>query len=182
MISLVNGKRKAAGKGALGWINPSLYQYSALFTKDITSGNNKCTRSTTTSSTSVCCAQGFTAKAGWDPATGLGSVNFTAFSKVFTGLGTAVPTASPTSLKPVARPTATLAPTRRPTVLATSATTGLLYKYTYSQGTTCSATATVISVIAYPVGTCLVNHVLGSNGVYSPSSSVKYTVNTVSGE
>ena len=69
MVSLVNAARLAAGKSALGWLNPALYALSSNFIlNDITSGHNKCTDS------GLCCLQGFTAATGWDPVTGLGSV------------------------------------------------------------------------------------------------------------
>eukprot|EP01040_Poterioochromonas_malhamensis_P004350 gene4350-4663_t len=45
MVSLVNQRRKAAGKSLMGWINPFLYQYSSHFTNDITVGKNNCGRS-----------------------------------------------------------------------------------------------------------------------------------------
>lgn len=73
MVSLVNAARKAAGKSSLGWINPALYAFASKFTKDITSGNNKC-KVNGSPGTSTCCSQGFYAAQGWDPVTGLGSV------------------------------------------------------------------------------------------------------------
>merc|ERR1712014_191696 len=54
----------ANGGTSVGFINPTLYQAGASSFNSITSGNNKCTASTT------CCSQGFTATAGWDPVTG----------------------------------------------------------------------------------------------------------------
>jgi len=74
MISLVNAARLAHGGPTMGWINPFLYQYYENFTHDITSGDNLCT-----SDPQICCPQGFYATEGWDPVTGLGSLNFTAF-------------------------------------------------------------------------------------------------------
>ena len=69
MVSLVNAARLAAGKSALGWLNPALYAFSSKFIlKDITSGDNKHTLS------GLNCTQGFYAAPGWDPVTGLGSV------------------------------------------------------------------------------------------------------------
>ena len=91
MVSLVNAARVAAGKGGLGWINPSLYKYSSQFTNDVTSGNNRCVVG------GSCCSSGFTAKSGWDPVTGWGSVNFAAFKSLMTSLGNQlnIPTLSP---------------------------------------------------------------------------------------
>lgn len=81
MVSLVNAKRLAAGKSTLGWINPSLYAHADSFVNDITSGDNHCGWGL------VCCEQGFTATAGWDPVSGLGSVNYTAFETAMFALG-----------------------------------------------------------------------------------------------
>ena len=59
----------------MGFINPALYKNSTLFMQDVTSGDNKCAG---ISSKNVvnCCSQGFTCTTGWDPVTGLGSVNY----------------------------------------------------------------------------------------------------------
>merc|ERR1712107_226453 len=77
MASLVNAKLSANGSTSLGFINPTLYQAGVGSFNSITSGNNKCTASTT------CCAQGFTATAGWDPVTGWGSVDYSKFESLF---------------------------------------------------------------------------------------------------
>jgi len=77
MASLVNAKLSANGGTSLGFINPTLYQAGVGSFNSITSGNNKCTASTT------CCAQGFTATAGWDPVTGWGSVDYAKFESLF---------------------------------------------------------------------------------------------------
>merc|ERR1712048_516407 len=67
---------------SVGFINPTLYQAgeSSSAFNDITTGNNKCTASTT------CCSQGFYATQGWDPVTGLGSVDFAEYKQLFNGL------------------------------------------------------------------------------------------------
>jgi len=76
LVTLINSQRLTAGKAALGFLNPALYQtYAsnpAVF-NDITSGTNNCPAA---QGTPTCCQYGFTAQAGWDPVTGLGSVNF----------------------------------------------------------------------------------------------------------
>merc|ERR1712048_1288361 len=77
MASLVNAKLAANGGTSLGFINPTLYQAGTGSFNSITSGNNKCTASTT------CCSQGFTATAGWDPVTGWGSVDYAKFESLF---------------------------------------------------------------------------------------------------
>ncbi|KAH8673329.1 peptidase S8/S53 domain-containing protein [Xylariales sp. PMI_506] len=66
VIELVNSQRIAAGKSALGFLNPWLYSTASTAgaLTDITSGKiGGCTR----------LDGGFTAIKGWDPATGLGS-------------------------------------------------------------------------------------------------------------
>jgi len=108
MVTLVNAARLKAGKKPVGWINPALYQYSGSFVNDITSGNNKCNVNG-----AVCCSQGYSAATGWDPATGLGSINFANFLSTFLSIGnnpaaSKNPTAAPTmkvASKPTAKPT-----------------------------------------------------------------------------
>lgn len=80
MISLVNAQRIARGKSTLGWINPALYRYASFYIRDITSGNNRCPIN------KQCCAQGFEASRGWDPVSGLGSIDFSKFRQVFTNI------------------------------------------------------------------------------------------------
>jgi subtilase family serine protease len=93
MLSLVNSQRVAAGKSTLGWVNPLLYKYYDSFTNDITEGDkNNC------SALEVdyyyyfyssyyyyhnCCDEGFYPTTGWDPITGLGSINVDEFIAVF---------------------------------------------------------------------------------------------------
>ncbi|OSD06822.1 subtilisin-like protein [Trametes coccinea BRFM310] len=66
MIVAVNDARIAAGKSPVGWINPALYSstFANVF-NDITIG-----------SAPGCGTNGFSAVPGWDPVTGLGTVNF----------------------------------------------------------------------------------------------------------
>lgn len=80
MVSLVNSARLRLGMGPVGWLNKSLYAYYDKFTNDIVSGNNKCTAG----ERPTCCAEGFHATEGWDPVTGLGSINFAKFLSVMT--------------------------------------------------------------------------------------------------
>jgi len=63
-MALVNDKRLAAGKSPLGFLNPMLYANAAAF-DDVTSG-----------STQGCVGAHWTAVAGWDPTTGLGTPNY----------------------------------------------------------------------------------------------------------
>lgn len=81
MVSLVNQRRKAAGKSLMGWINPFLYHNASQFINDITVGENNCGR-LNSSKLITCCNEGYYATLGWDPVTGLGSINFQKFSDV----------------------------------------------------------------------------------------------------
>jgi len=77
LFTLMNDALLNAGKTQLGFVNPLLYQMAveqpSAF-KDITSGDNKCTRG-------WCCQHGYTATTGYDPATGLGTPNFSEMLK-----------------------------------------------------------------------------------------------------
>ena len=68
LIAVLNDYRKSQGKPALGFINPLVYDAGAAGLKDITSGSN-----------GGCDSAGFPAEAGWDPATGMGTLNFAKF-------------------------------------------------------------------------------------------------------
>lgn len=74
MISRVNEERLAVGKGPVGFINPVLYANPAIF-NDITKGNN-----------SMCGVSGFQAVEGWDPTTGLGTVQYPKLLEIFMDL------------------------------------------------------------------------------------------------
>uniref|UniRef100_A0A7S3JSF3 subtilisin n=1 Tax=Aureoumbra lagunensis TaxID=44058 RepID=A0A7S3JSF3_9STRA len=68
MLAQINDKRLAAGKSALGWVNPALYAAGEAGSGfyDVTSGTTDGGYTT-----------GFTAEEGWDAATGWGTVDFT---------------------------------------------------------------------------------------------------------
>ncbi|KAI0264974.1 family S53 protease [Gloeopeniophorella convolvens] len=66
VVSLLNDRLIAAGKPVLGFLNPFLYSTGASALNDITSGSNP-----------GCNTNGFSATAGWDPVTGLGTPNWT---------------------------------------------------------------------------------------------------------
>ncbi|KAM9971429.1 hypothetical protein ACTFIW_011407 [Dictyostelium discoideum] len=72
IFALINDKLLSAGKSQLGFLNPLLYQAAQeqpnVF-NDIVTGNINCNRA-------YCCQYGFSAAVGYDPATGLGSINF----------------------------------------------------------------------------------------------------------
>jgi tripeptidyl-peptidase-1 len=76
-ITLINSQRASVGKSPIGFLNPTLYQLgnqkSPVF-NDITKGENNCCAGNPGQIT--CCQYGFNATTGWDPLTGLGSVNF----------------------------------------------------------------------------------------------------------
>lgn len=84
MISLINAQRALWGLSSMGLINPFLYTNAAKLIVDVTSGNNSCTIVGY-----KCCPHGFPATTGWDAASGLGSLNFTALYQM------AVPQNSP---------------------------------------------------------------------------------------
>ncbi|CAE6421473.1 unnamed protein product [Rhizoctonia solani] len=65
VIALLNDYRLSQGKSPLGFLNPWLYSTATSALNDITSGNNP-----------GCGTSGFTARAGWDPVTGLGTPDF----------------------------------------------------------------------------------------------------------
>ncbi|KAJ7748309.1 family S53 protease [Mycena maculata] len=66
MVSLLNDRLIAAGKPVLGFLNPFLYSpLGRAALTDITVGNNP-----------GCGTDGFFARTGWDPVTGLGTPNF----------------------------------------------------------------------------------------------------------
>ncbi|KAH9923964.1 subtilisin-like protein [Epithele typhae] len=65
VISLLNDFRLSQGKSPLGFLNPLIYSTGAAGFNDITSGSNP-----------GCGTNGFTARAGWDPVTGLGTPDF----------------------------------------------------------------------------------------------------------
>ena len=98
MLSLMNSQRVEAGKSTLGWVNPLLYKYYDSFTNDITEGDKNACSGLEYSSVSgyyhTCCDEGFYPTTGWDPITGLGSINVDKFSAVF-GTLTFIPTAAP---------------------------------------------------------------------------------------
>jgi len=76
MITLINDARLAAGKGPVGFLNPSIYSptFASAF-NDITSGGNQ-----------GCGTPGFTATTGWDPVTGVGTPNVTKLLPLFMAL------------------------------------------------------------------------------------------------
>ena len=85
-ITLLNGQRKSQGLNTVGFINPTLYNYSsrAGTFNDITSGSNKCCAYTGSNyNLAQCCSSGFAAVKGWDPVTGLGSITYPNLAALF---------------------------------------------------------------------------------------------------
>lgn len=76
ILTMINDARIARGKKTIGFINPALY--SARFQKafnDITNGSNP-----------GCGTEGFSAVPGWDPVTGLGTLDFSKLLPLWTKL------------------------------------------------------------------------------------------------
>ncbi|KAL6301121.1 peptidase S8/S53 domain-containing protein [Sparassis latifolia] len=76
ILSAVNDARLAAGKGPIGFINPTIYTTAGMAAfNDITNGTNP-----------GCDTVGFYAEPGWDPVTGVGTPNFTKLVSLFLSL------------------------------------------------------------------------------------------------
>lgn len=71
IIQLLNSGRIAAGKKSLGFLNPWLYNTASTGFTDIKSGK-------ITGCSGSISGAGFSAVTGWDPATGLGTPNYSA--------------------------------------------------------------------------------------------------------
>ena len=172
MVALANAKRNEIGKPSLGWINPALYsEPKSILLNDITSGKNDCTAKGV-----ICCSQGFTAVEGWDPASGLGSLNFTKFLKYAVSLGDndyeptpsptifGQPTMSPVTKSPVAMPT--VSPTLSPGWVTISV----------SDGIDCSTPTSVTGILS---GQCIQVYengtVVGSTIVICSDNGVRWT-------
>ena len=82
LFSNLNAARMRIGKGAVGFVHPALYKLASKFINDVKEGNNKCTQNS-----QICCPEGFYATPGWDPASGLGSINYGKMEAVFLTLG-----------------------------------------------------------------------------------------------
>ncbi|CAG8984083.1 hypothetical protein HYALB_00003025 [Hymenoscyphus albidus] len=74
ILTRINEERLAAGKSTVGFVNPTLYSNPGVL-HDITTGTNE-----------GCGTSGFSASAGWDPVTGLGTPNYPAMLELFMGL------------------------------------------------------------------------------------------------
>ncbi len=191
MVSLVNSARIAAGKSAVGWINPALYMYSSLFVRDVTVGDNFCVASGL-----VCCEQGYYATTGWDPVTGLGSVDFPSFMSTFMSMENNYmhPSMKPTvfgeksaspSKAPVLPPA--LSPTASPSMSAGWMQISVYEEAHCEMGEDKTGNRIATSISALPTGVCLVEYdtdhktVLGSRkyfceeGIYSSARAQFHT-------
>ena len=74
LINLLNEERLRAGKTPVGFLNPVMYAHPDMF-NDVIEGSNP-----------GCGTGGFSAAAGWDPVTGLGTPNYTRIRDVFMNL------------------------------------------------------------------------------------------------
>lgn len=86
MISLINSYRFQYSLKSVGWLNPVLYDHKDKFTNDVLYGSNYCTADHTR-----CCHIGYNATIGWDPVSGLGSLDYSKFFKLinnYTSYGT----------------------------------------------------------------------------------------------
>jgi tripeptidyl-peptidase I len=89
ILALVNDARLSLNKSSVGFANPTLYSFSKRddIYHDITKGKNNCCAGGWSGSTVVCCPkQGFRAVKGWDPVSGLGSINVGNLIDVWSGL------------------------------------------------------------------------------------------------
>lgn len=83
MLAIINSRRNSKNLPPVGFVNPALYSFASHQTDifhDITVGENNCAASHATPN---CCPMGFLATAGWDPITGLGSVDFEKLASAF---------------------------------------------------------------------------------------------------
>ena len=100
-FSNINAARLAAGKGSLGWANQALYTNPSAFVNDITSGDNLC-GAENSQGKATCCAEGFYVATGWDPTTGLGSLDYAKLAAALTDTKS-VPSSQPL-LQPASSP------------------------------------------------------------------------------
>jgi hypothetical protein len=162
-VSLVNYNRKTSGYSTMGWLNPFLYQYSSSFVNDITSGANKCSRIYDSGSgLKTCCAQGFSALGGWDPVTGLGSVNYDSFLSTSMSVAAATaptqkPVTRPPSPKPVIPPGDSAPPTKAPVSAAPSKSSAP----TNSSGSTSTASAKSSSMSGGTIAGIVIGTLIG---------------------
>ena len=91
MIALINDERLALNKTTVGFVSPALYalhrtRSGAAVFNDIKEGSSKCPNANMCGAMVGCCKHGFRAGKGWDPLTGLGSVDFSRLRDELVGL------------------------------------------------------------------------------------------------
>ncbi len=96
VVSLINAKRIRLGKGTVGYINPTLYANPKAF-NDITSGENNCAAQ---SEPTNCCSSGFYSASGWDPVTGLGSINYNSLESILLAINSTANKGGATTYSP----------------------------------------------------------------------------------
>ena len=74
IVTLLNEARIAAGKGPIGFLNPTLYAHPEAFNDIIDGGNPGCG------------TDGFQCQPGWDPVTGLGTPIYPTLEEIFLNL------------------------------------------------------------------------------------------------
>ncbi|KAK1079507.1 hypothetical protein LTR48_008094, partial [Friedmanniomyces endolithicus] len=74
LVTRINEERIRAGKGPVGFINPTLYEHPYVL-NDIVNGSNP-----------GCGTNGFSCAPGWDPVTGLGTPNYPKMLELFMSL------------------------------------------------------------------------------------------------
>jgi tripeptidyl-peptidase-1 len=166
MIGLINSARGERGLNPVGWVLPALYAFAQEYVWDVTAGHNRCAADGL-----VCCAQGFHATTGWDPVTGLGSLNFTTFHERMVNMGSTVPTMAPSFIAGQATPKPTGAPVARPSAHPTAApvrSKGYIRVLEYTD-TDCGGDVTTVSGAATNV--CLPEYDSDGNVV----GALKYT-------
>ena len=179
LISTLNAARMRIGKGAVGFVHPALYKHSSKFTNDVVGGNIKCTQNG-----QICCTQGFYATPGWDPASGLGSINYGKMEAVFLTLGkeanaltpSSAPTSANPSVSPTARPSSTptlfpsLKPTSVPSTFPTQAPVNLAMKSPIPSCVPTSSPSTTPSVVPSVSPTAAPTMIPSSVPTSSPSA------------
>jgi hypothetical protein len=91
MISLTNAYLANLNQPPMGWVNPFLYQFSNKFINDVTSGSN---RGLSGNSSCNVCQYGYYAGQGWDPVSGLGTLNLKSFIEFASNTTISSPTTS----------------------------------------------------------------------------------------
>jgi len=90
LITLLNSYRVANGRPKLGFLNPLLYHYfyasKTPSFNDIVDGTNRCCSQREHLLGAACCPIGFRTAEGWDPVSGLGSLDYQRFKKFLDGI------------------------------------------------------------------------------------------------